>query len=166
MDPALEPWLFHGVQEMQRRIAALELMSCLFLLRMVQDWMPRKATSVRLKLRAVNDNKGNMHALMKSYSSTFPTAAVHMELVTAARADGSWIAMDHVKRELNQDADDLTNKIFDKFNPRLRWRPDRRGDFYKVMHDLHKAHLAGSSAEGSSARSPQRQNAAATLRHL
>ena len=53
-------------------------------------------------------------------STSSPLCCVAMELATCLEASRLQLDLDWVPRELNQEADDLPNGIFDKFDPELR----------------------------------------------
>jgi len=53
-------------------------------------------------------------------STSSPLCCVAMELAARLEASRLQLDLDWVPRELNQEADDLPNGIFDKFDPELR----------------------------------------------
>ena len=126
-------WAYDKVSP-QRRIAALELLGTLFLLRLAAKNVT--AAELDVTVRGVTDSQCNSFALLKNYSRKLPLAAVHMELMATAGYFSIWPRISHVPREQNTWADDLTEFKTESFNPRLRWEPRLTPDFFFVLDKL------------------------------
>ena len=72
------PWAFKDGNP-QRRIAALEMLGTVFLIRLAA-WH-RTHRNIDVTVRGITDSECNRYAMLKSYSSKMPGAAVHMELM-------------------------------------------------------------------------------------
>ena len=64
----------------------------------------------------LTDNKGNSYVLNRLMTTKFPLCAVVMELAAQMEKTNSRISLDWAPRELNKEADDLSNEIFDAFS--------------------------------------------------
>ena len=96
------PWAFKN-GDPKRRIAALEMLGTLFLCNMILTHQAPRSSRVRLP------------GSKKPY-----TAAILMELVFLLHTHGCSLAANHVPREFNQWADELTHPDFSGFDPLQR----------------------------------------------
>ena len=102
----------------KRRIAALEMLSTLFLCNMILTHQGPLSSRVRLPVGS--DNQGNVMAMLNLGSKKPYTAAILMELVFLLHTHGCSLAANHVPREFNQWADELTRPDFSGFDPLQR----------------------------------------------
>ena len=74
-------------------------------------------TQTRLSFTGLTDNKGNSHVLPKLMTSKYPLAPILMELSMQMRRKGMVLNLEWVSRDLNEEADALSNMSFDGFSP-------------------------------------------------
>ena len=110
-------WAFDK-KSFKKRIAALELLGTIVLIRLMVRCFRSSVPNVQLPLRT--DNLGNAFAIGKSYSKKWPNSALLMELECIKHRFGLRTHISHVKRESNTWADQLTHLDFDGFEPSLR----------------------------------------------
>ena len=108
------PWAFKN-GDPKRRIAALEMLGTLFLCNMILTHQGPLSSRVRLPVGS--DNQGNVMAMLNLGSKKPYTAAILMELVFLLHTHGCSLAANHVPREFNQWADELTHPDFSGFDP-------------------------------------------------
>ena len=111
------PWAFKN-GDPKRRIAALEMLGTLFLCNMILTH--QSPLSSRVRLPVGSDNQGNVMAMLNLGSKKPYTAAILMELVFLLHTHGCSLAANHVPREFNQWADELTHPDFSGFDPLQR----------------------------------------------
>ena len=107
------PWAFKDGNP-QKRIAALELLGTLLLCKHLvaqQGQLPG-----RVRLPVGSDNSGNIFSLLNLSAKKPYTAALLMELVLFLHCEGCSIAPNHVPREYNTWADELTHPDFEGFS--------------------------------------------------
>ena len=73
-----------------------------------------------VRVTGQTDSQVSANVVARGMSSSFPLCCVAMELATRLEASRLQLDLDWVPRELNQEADDLSNGILDKFDPELR----------------------------------------------
>ena len=127
------PWAFNDGNP-QRRIAALEMLGTVFLIRLAA-WH-RTHRNIDITVRGITDSECNSYAMLKSYSSKMPGAAVHMELMSMARHLGVWPRISHRRRAENQWADSLTESNFQGFDTKRRWEPVLNDKFFFLLDHL------------------------------
>ena len=89
----------------------LEMLGTLFLYNMIL--VHQGPLSSRVRLPVGSDNQGNVMAMLILGSKKPYTAAILMELVLLLHTHGCSLAANHVPREFNQWADDLTHPDFE-----------------------------------------------------
>ena len=107
------PWAFKDGNP-QKRIAALELLGTLLLCKHLvaqQGQMPG-----RVRLPVGSDNSGNIFSLLNLSAKKPYSAALLMELVLFLHCEGCSIAPNHIPREFNTWADELTHPDFEGFS--------------------------------------------------
>ena len=111
------PWLFFEGHA-SRTVATSEFLATLIC---VMLFTP-KASSLSgfCKLTGSTDNRGNRFAVAKLLTTKYPLAPVLMELSTQLATRSLWMDLEWLPRELNQEADDLTNENFSKLRPERR----------------------------------------------
>jgi hypothetical protein len=84
------------------------------------------------------DNQGNSFATAKMLSSKWPLTVLRVELSEQMRAKKMELQLLWRRRDLNQEADDLTNGIYTAFDPARRIEIDPNKIPWIVMNDLMK----------------------------
>ena len=107
LDRSSAPWAYHKGEPF-RAIAALEALGALLGVAAFRQHYPRCADAVILLL-GVGDNRGNRYALSRLQSSRFPLCCVVMELACQLENSGARLSMRWSPRELNTEADQLSN---------------------------------------------------------
>jgi len=115
------PWAFDRKGEPYRRIAALEAMATLLgYMAFVGDAPSGKIARVSAVLPSWTDNRGNSFALNRLTSGKFPLGCLAMELAEQMSKHGTRLTVSWAPRDVNQEADDLSNGLFSGFSPDLR----------------------------------------------
>jgi hypothetical protein len=115
------PWVFAKENDPGRVIAALELLGTLLsviLFDIKSNTMLRGGCSVT----GLTDNLGNSHALVKGLSTKFPLAPLMIELSEQLRMRSLDLRLTWVRRDLNVEADAITNQDFSLFEESNRIR--------------------------------------------
>ena len=73
-----------------------------------------------MKIGGGTDNRGNMFVVSKMLTTKMPLAAVLMQLAVSLSDRLLWLDVNWIPRELDKEADDLTNDEFGSFDPLLR----------------------------------------------
>jgi hypothetical protein len=109
------PWAFQNGGDPRRAISALELMATWLC---VVHFLPDAAEPARAKIRVSGgtDNKGNGHIVDRYMTTAFPMCVVLMVLSRALRVKGYSLNLQWRGREDNEEADDLTNQNYDRFD--------------------------------------------------
>ena len=112
LNPTEHPWAFDK-GDAKQRIAAIELYGTL-LLTMVMIHMT--TVSARVQLPMVTDNQGNAYAVLGHATRRWPNAAILMELMLQTLVAQATPHIQHVKRDKNVWADQLTHLDFEGFD--------------------------------------------------
>ena len=135
------PWAFIRDGQTYRVIASLEALAVTVAM---MAFVPIKAMAGTsqlgvARLPGFTDNRGNTFAVESLMSTKFPLCLVVMELAAQAEARRLRIELEWAPRDLNEEADALTNSDASAFNPDLR--VDMRLDKLKwlVMPELMEA---------------------------
>ena len=113
------PWVFAKSNDPGRVIAALELLGSILSI-IIFDIRPQEFTRCSCSITGATDNLGNSFAVSKMLSTKWPLTALVIELGEQLRDRGLDLQLAWIRRDLNQEADDLTNMVFSKFNLKLR----------------------------------------------
>ena len=137
LDEGTAPWAFSRSGEPCRTIAALGAMATLVAIVAFAPWIPRLAET-DVTITSLTDNQGNSHALTHLSSTRFPLCVVAMEL--AAQMDKMRVRLDvrWTPRNLNQEADDLSNGKIEDFSIANRVINDIREIEWLVLDKLMK----------------------------
>ena len=108
------PWLFK-TKTASAMIPALELLGSLILITFILRMGEKHQLAVRIPV--ITDNQGNVFCMLNNKTRQMPTAAILMQLVLTLHKGGAQLAPSHVKRDLNQWADELTHPNPTGFNP-------------------------------------------------
>ncbi|CAE8670254.1 unnamed protein product, partial [Polarella glacialis] len=114
----MAPWLFekgHG----SRTIAASELLASLFCILAFLPGEPDPLAG-ELVLTGVTDNQGNAFIVNKMLTTKWPVAPVLMEFTSQLAKRRMWLQLKWAARELNTEADALTNDDFQLFDQAKR----------------------------------------------
>ena len=118
--PGNAPWAFWA-GEAFRTIASLELFASLLCLMI---FAPEDDSFGVLRFTGETDNRGNSFVVQKLMSTKYPLNVVLMELAMQLHQKGIALNLEWVRRELNQEADDLSNFRFDDFQKENRIEVD------------------------------------------
>ena len=142
LTPANAPWAFRKGLPF-KSIMALELFASLLSVMLFGDealaTSGSASTAATLILGGLTDNEGVTSMLSKGASSRFPLCLVAMELAAQLDMRGATLEASWVPREMNQEADDLTNDLVGAFNPELRIEVDLDQMDFKVLSLFEKA---------------------------
>ena len=115
------PWLFekgHG----SRTIASSELLATMIAVHLFIPLPsePQQRTTGTVLVQGVTDNQSNMYVVAKLMTTTFPLAAVLMQLTCMLSLRNLWLNLGWIRRDQNEEADALTNADFSLFDPKKR----------------------------------------------
>ncbi len=129
------PWAFCREGEAYRTIAALEAMATLLSTVIFSPLLPINAAA-QVVLTSVTDNRGNSFALTKLMTTRFPLCLIVMELSAQLEARNMRLEMQWSPRDLNSEADALTNGDYTGFNPEHRIAVDLGAIPWLVLNRL------------------------------
>ena len=89
-----------------------------------------------MRTEAFTDNKGNDFILKRGLSTKYPLTLMVMEVSEMLRKDDSSATLTWVRRDENQEADDLTNQEYGKFDSRKRVEVNKDTISWIVMDRL------------------------------
>jgi hypothetical protein len=115
------PWVFEKGHS-SRTIASTELLSTLIAVYLFVP-LPEKdppPTAGVMYCQGITDNQTNSFVVARLMTTTFPLAAVLMQLTCMLSVRNLWLHLNWVPRLQNVEADALTNSDFSLFNPDLR----------------------------------------------
>ncbi len=107
LDRSSAPWAYSRGHP-YRTIAALEAVAALLAIKLCSSHL-QHADDATLVVPGLSDNRGNRYALSKLQSTKFPLCGVLMELSCILEAANVRLALDWAPRELNAEADQLSN---------------------------------------------------------
>jgi hypothetical protein len=113
------PWVFMKHNDPQRVIATLELMATLIAI-IVFDYREENLWSSTCTISADTDNQGITLAMHKFMSTKWPLTAVLAELGEQLRQRRLELHLSWLRRDLNSEADAITNEEFTIFDPERR----------------------------------------------
>jgi hypothetical protein len=113
------PWAFVKQGDPQRFIAALELLGSLLAVLLFKDKWPSNRSG-SCCVTGVTDNRGNSFIVSKMMSTKFPIPVLLMELSEQLLGKGMALNLVWHNRDLNVEADALTNEDFRLFDPSKR----------------------------------------------
>eukprot|EP00438_Fugacium_kawagutii_P006593 Skav203067 [mRNA] locus=scaffold4669:169860:170702:- [translate_table: standard] len=129
----MAPWMFSKGRNPKRVIAALEMLGTLVALKL---WAKNRGGGLKIHTQAFTDNKGNEFILKKGMSTKFPITLLVIEASETLRRLDTSADLTWVRRDDNQEADDLTNEKFDRFSEDLRVRVTKENCKWIAMDDL------------------------------
>ena len=110
------PWAFAKQNDPGRVIATLELLGTLVSIIAFGDSWKGKGSGTGC-ITGSTDNQGNTYATAKMMSSKWPLTVLLIELSEQLRSRHMELQLLWRRRDLNQEADDLTNGIYTSFDP-------------------------------------------------
>ncbi|CAE7343575.1 unnamed protein product, partial [Symbiodinium microadriaticum] len=133
------PWLFGADGESKQHSTSAELLAS-YVAVVVFGHLREEPNQVtfRVILDAGTDNKSAPQAQKKGYSTKWPLFGVLMQMVSELAKNNKLLRLSWRPREQNQEADDLTNLQFDKFDVRLRKTVCLADVPLAVVHDTSK----------------------------
>ena len=114
LDRKNAPWAF-AKGEPFRVVAALELYATLVSVMVFGDRWPAGASG-QVTIGGTTDNGGNPQILSRLMTSKFPLVVVLAELAEQLRSRGWRLDLQWAPRDQNEEADDLTNEEFGRFD--------------------------------------------------
>ena len=119
------PWAWAKANDPNRTIAALELFGTILAMKLFKKPGRRHTKGVAV-VTGSTDNQGNAYAVQKAMSTKFPLTILLMELSEEMREQQVVLDLNWKPREMDQEADDLSNMKTGDFSPehRLRAGPD------------------------------------------
>lgn len=108
------PWVFAKEGDPGRVIAALELLGTILSIILFDI---RSGTMLKggCSVTGLTDNLGNSHAVSKGMSTKFPLAPLLIEMSEQLRERALDLRLTWVRRDLNTEADSITNQDFSRF---------------------------------------------------
>ena len=134
LDRQSAPWAYHKGQPF-RAIAALEALGALLGLVAFQNHFPPNSEAM-LMVPAIGDNRGNRYALSRLQTTKFPLCCITMELACQLENRSARLAMEWAPRELNEEADRLSNLDFSGFSQANRVCIDLQNTRWIVLHQM------------------------------
>ncbi|CAE8707868.1 unnamed protein product [Polarella glacialis] len=131
------PWAF-SKKDPNRVIAALELLGNLAAIMVFGDSWPRGRRGKCIGT-GISDNLGNTYIVAKGMTTKYPITLILMEVSEQLRSRGMEMSVTWKRRDENQEADDLTNLVFDKFSPELEVKVDPLNLKWLVLPGLMKS---------------------------
>ena len=133
-----DPWVYAKQGDPNRVIAALELMGTIMSVMLFGKLLGPRVLAQGV-LTASTDNQGNSFAVKKFMSSKWPLTVMVIELSEQLRALGTTMTLSWLSRDLNVEADAITNEMFEAFDPRLRLDTSASSLRWRVLPRLMEA---------------------------
>ena len=133
VDVKLAPWLYSKGGVPKRVIASLELLATILA---VKVWGSEGGAGLVAKMKAFTDNRGNAFALKRGMSTKFPLALLLMELAEELRSKDLSLDLEWVKRDMNVEADALSNGDWSKFSESKRIQFDMDNMGWKILPEI------------------------------
>ena len=132
------PWAYFRGSP-YRAISALELLATTMALH-IFGWPERSAEGTHrigdVLISAGTDSQVASRVAERGVARTFPMCCVAMELAAILEERGMWVHNSWIPRELNEEADALTNECFEGFEARLRIPVELSQIKWKVLPNL------------------------------
>ena len=137
--PEVEPWA-HPTP--QHHIATLEMYATVLMFQHISS----TSTHATVEVLMITDNKGNSYSALNYKSKSWPHAGVLMELALTTYYRNVHPNLQHVHRELNTWADQLTHNDTARFTPSKQFSANTK-NFYILdrLHELTKKPEKGRS---------------------
>ena len=135
--PEDAPYLFDSAGKSQWASASAELLGTLIAL-WAFDHLKKGACrrSLVVELRAETDNRGNAALLAKKSTTRWPLLFLNMQLSELLMRASLRLSLGWRPRDENQQADDLTNGVFNSFDPKRRVSFTYQDLPLQLLHEL------------------------------
>ncbi|CAE7032383.1 unnamed protein product [Symbiodinium sp. CCMP2592] len=143
LTPSEAPYLFDSEGHSQWASASAELLATLAALHIfghLEAGPTRR--SMKVEVLAQTDNKSNEGLTRKGSTTRWPLLMVNMQLTHVLMKAGLRLNLGWRPRDENQEADDLTNEIFDRFSEELRVPVQYSELPLSFLHTLYEARRA------------------------
>ena len=144
--PQEAPWLF-VLGSTAAASTSAELLATLVALE-VFGHLKGSPSPKKILVEAGTDNLATEHISLKESSNKFPLAFIQMQLSLKCYLKGLVFRLQWRPRETNQEADDLTNEEFGKFETRLRRKVAWEDLDWSILDQLLRFREEGSRLEG------------------
>jgi hypothetical protein len=112
-------WVFAKQNDPKRVIASLELLGTILCLIAFGDRISHNQLGT-MAITGSTDNQGNSYVIQKLMSTKWPLTVLLMELVEQLKTRKIELYLQWIQRDLNTEADELTNFNFSSFDPANR----------------------------------------------
>jgi hypothetical protein len=137
LSPAQIPWAFKAGKGSSWASSTLEKLATWIAVKLfTSDLASDSQLSAQVVFSGGTDNRANQALAKKRSSARFPLMFVMMQLAHTLSVANLRMKLGWRPRSENQEADDLTNDRFDKFNPSLRILVDWESLDKKVLTSL------------------------------
>lgn len=136
LNRAVAPWAYVKSGEAYRTIASLELFASLLCIMLFTGTDSAEGSSY-MTFSGASDNQGNTALIGKGMTSKFPLYLILMEISEQLAFRRINLDLQWQRRDLNQAADDLTNGLYDSFNPELRLNPELSSLSWLILPQLY-----------------------------
>ena len=134
--PDNAPWAFQRDGKAYRVIATLEALGLLLALLAFGPRESLNNTALKIQVPALTDNKENGYVINKLMTTRFPLCTIVMALAAQAEMRGVRMEAEWTPRELNQEADDLSNFLTGRFDPHKEVKINLKGQSWLVLPEL------------------------------
>ena len=140
------PWAFCR-EEPQRVIASLELLAVLYgVVLLISEESDERLRRGAVEVSVGTDNQSNVHLTRKWITTKLPLALVAMELAAQLAKRNIELDLKWRRRDLNQEADSLTNGDFRQFDEGRRVDASRVAGSFLCLPGLVRAWEASKSS--------------------
>ena len=122
-------------------IAALELLGTIIAVKLFAGKWSHNALGT-CGITGSTDNRGNSYAVTKMMSTKWPLTALIIELSEELRANNLELHLEWLPRDLNEEADALSNLDTSGFDPSLEMKIDTSKLGWRVLDELMPASSA------------------------
>eukprot|EP00439_Symbiodinium_sp_Y106_P049737 s7021_g6.t1 len=154
LTPSEAPYLFDSEGHSQWASASAELLATLAALQVFGHLDPSPVRRlITIEVLAQTDNKSNEGLSKKGKGTTtkWPLLMVNMQLTHLLMKASLKLNLGWRPRDQNQEADDLTNEVFDRFSQERRIPLQYTDLQLSFLHSLHEARLSQVSTRGAEA---------------
>ena len=165
LDQTTAPWAYDRSGRPFRVVSALELLaSTVAFMLFAPDAVEGQRLRAGVRVTSWTDSQVSVAAAFKGLSTSYPLCLVQMELAAQLESKRAVLEPDWAPRDLNQEADDLTNEVFGAFDPRQRVDVSMSNLPWLVFTDL-VSHARTFYADILAAQSETRSSGAAAPAH-
>ena len=143
LTPSEAPYLFDSEGHSQWASASAELLATLAALQVFGHLDPSPVRRlITIEVLAQTDNKSNEGLSKKGTTTKWPLLMVNMQLTHLLMKASLKLNLGWRPRDQNQEADDLTNEVFDRFSQELRIPLQYTDLQLSFLHSLYEARLS------------------------